>query len=227
MAVVSCLCLIPSQAWVTKPSASSSWTSPTFRLSTVALQMSDSPAEPTTFREAEVLGLRLMQEGDYEGALNGTCIYSMVCLLWYMERFEFNTMHVSEYYTLTLHMIAFQKGLKLPGSKKDVVRTKLVSGPSPVGGSAGGTESTSVQSLDEFELQAAHYNMACAYAKLDNPTQAVANLKLAFDNGFDNYATVRSDPDLKILAGDAEFDALMEKVDSQRGGFNPFGFLKK
>ena len=56
--------------------------------------------------------------------------------------------------------------------------------------------------------------------------QAVANLKLAFDNGFDNYATVRADPDLSVLAGDAEFDALMEKVDSQKG-FNPFGFLKK
>jgi len=68
-----------------------------------------------------------------------------------------------------LHLTAaFQKALKLPGSKKDVVRTKLVSGPSPVGGSAGGTESTSVQTLDEFELQAAHYNMACAYAKLEN-----------------------------------------------------------
>eukprot|EP00544_Gedaniella_sp_CCMP2646_P005501 CAMPEP_0202481278 /NCGR_PEP_ID=MMETSP1361-20130828/922_1 /ASSEMBLY_ACC=CAM_ASM_000849 /TAXON_ID=210615 /ORGANISM="Staurosira complex sp., Strain CCMP2646" /LENGTH=153 /DNA_ID=CAMNT_0049108781 /DNA_START=342 /DNA_END=803 /DNA_ORIENTATION=- len=153
--------------------------------------MADSVPEPTTFREAEVLGLRLMQEGDYQGALD-----------------------------------AFKKGIKLPGSKKDVVRTKLVSGPSPVGGSAGGTESNEVQTLDEFELQAAHYNMACAYAKLDNAPEAVANLKIAFDNGFDNYATVRADPDLALLVGDSDFDALMEKVDSQKG-FNPFGFLKK
>lgn len=56
--------------------------------------------------------------------------------------------------------------------------------------------------------------------------QAVANLKIAFDNGFDNYATVRADPDLALLVGDSDFDALMEKVDSQKG-FNPFGFLKK
>lgn len=68
-------------------------------------------------------------------------------------------------------MVAFQKGLGLPGSRPDVVRTKLVSGPSPVGGSVGGTESQRVLTLDEFELQAAHYNMACAHARLGNPNE--------------------------------------------------------
>ena len=63
---------------------------------------------------------------------------------------------------------AFQTGLKLPGSRSDVVRTKSLSGPSPVGGAMGGFESNAVQSLDEFELQAAHYNMACAHARLGN-----------------------------------------------------------
>lgn len=33
--------------------------------------MQGEPA-PTTFREAEVLGLKLMQEGDYDSALQGT-----------------------------------------------------------------------------------------------------------------------------------------------------------
>ena len=56
--------------------------------------------------------------------------------------------------------------MKLPGSKLDVIRTKNVSGPSPVGGATGGTEGKEVWSLDEFELQAAYYNMACACAKL-------------------------------------------------------------
>jgi tetratricopeptide (TPR) repeat protein len=87
----------------------------------------------TTFREAEVLGLRLMQEGNYEEALK-----------------------------------VFQKGMKLPGSNKDVVRTKSLSGPSPVGGSMGGFESQNVFPLDEFELQAAHYNIACVHAQLGN-----------------------------------------------------------
>ena len=63
---------------------------------------------------------------------------------------------------------AFQTGLKLPGSRSDVVRTKSLSGPSPVGGAMGGYESQNVYPLDEFELQAAHYNIACAHAQLGN-----------------------------------------------------------
>lgn len=59
-------------------------------------------------------------------------------------------------------------GMKLPGSRADVRRTKALSGPSPVGGAFGGTESQKVLSLDDFELQAAHYNMACAHARLGN-----------------------------------------------------------
>lgn len=59
-------------------------------------------------------------------------------------------------------------GMKLPGSRPDVKRTKSLSGPSPVGGSFGGTESLRILGLDDFELQAAHYNMACAHARLGN-----------------------------------------------------------
>ena len=92
--------------------------------------------EPTTFREAEVIGLRFMQEGRHEDALT-----------------------------------AFKMAMKLPGSRPDVVRTKMLSGPSPVGGSQGGTEGKLVMGLDEFELQAAHYNMACAYARLENVSE--------------------------------------------------------
>ena len=61
--------------------------------------------------------------------------------------------------------------MKLPGSRPDVMRTKLLSGPSPVGGAFGGLESSRVMTLDEFELQAAHYNMACAYAQLGNAVE--------------------------------------------------------
>ena len=101
---------------------------------TTSIQMTyDEVPDPTTFREAEILGLRLMQEGHFEEAL-----------------------------------VAFQKGMKLPGSRPDVLRTKSLSGPSPVGGSYGGLESQNVMTLDDFELQAAHYNMACAHARLGN-----------------------------------------------------------
>lgn len=65
----------------------------------------------------------------------------------------------------------FKTGMNLPGSRPDVMRTKLLSGPSPVGGAFGGMESSRVLTLDEFELQAAHYNMACAYAQLGNAVE--------------------------------------------------------
>ena len=52
-----------------------------------------------------------------------------------------------------------------------MIRTKNVSGPSPVGGSTGGTEGKEVWSLDEFEYQAAYYNMACACSKLGDVTE--------------------------------------------------------
>jgi len=117
--------------------------------------------------------------------------------------------------------------MKLPGSKTDVLRTKSLSGPSPVGGAFGGTESKSSTSLDEFEIQAANYNMACAYAQLDQTAAAVNALDTAFQAGFDNFATVREDPDLEPVKATREFDKLMEKYDSKTKGFNPFGLFGK
>lgn len=115
--------------------------------------------------------------------------------------------------------------MKLPGSRPDVIRTKLLSGPSPVGGAVGGYESENVLQLDEFELQAAHYNMACAYAQLQNVDEAVVNLQKSFENGFNNFSTVRGDPDLQAINGSTEFEDLMEVYDPKK--FNPFGMFKK
>ncbi len=39
--------------------------------------------QPTNFREAEVLGLRLMQEGQFEQALTGTLLISLWWWLWW------------------------------------------------------------------------------------------------------------------------------------------------
>lgn len=116
--------------------------------------------------------------------------------------------------------------MRLPGSKSDVIRTKSLSGPSPVGGSFGGTESKTNASLDEFELQAANYNMACAHAQLDQTAEAVKALDAAFQAGFDNFATVREDPDLEPVKGTREFDKLMERYEPKKG-FNPFGLFGK
>lgn len=120
---------------------------------------------------------------------------------------------------------AFKKAMTLPGSRPDILRTANVPGPSPVGGSRGGTEARAVQGLDEFEYQAAHYNMACAHASLGNAGESIANIRKAFEYGFDNYATVRADPDLASIRGTAEFDRLMEEFDPR--GFNPFKVFGK
>lgn len=50
-----------------------------------ALYMADGAPEPTTFREAEVLGLKLMQEGDYDLALKGMCVCVFV---WFFGMFR-------------------------------------------------------------------------------------------------------------------------------------------
>jgi hypothetical protein len=53
------------------------------------------------------------------------------------------------------------------------------------------------------------------------------NLKKAFENGFDNYSTVRGDPDLDPIKKQADFDKLMDAYDGSSNGFNPFGFFAK
>jgi hypothetical protein len=131
--------------------------------------------------------------------------------------FKTSKIHQSQSHTV------FQDGLKLPGSRTDIIRTKNIAGPSPVGGSSGGTEGKVVQTLDEFEYQAAHYNIACAYASLDKVEQSCKSLEKAFSYGFDNYATVRADPDLESVHASPEFEELMERFDSKKG---IFGFFK-
>ena len=143
---------------------------------------------PKTFREAELIGLRLMQEAKYEDAI-----------------------------------AAFKKGMTLPGSKKDVIRKQSLAGPSPVGGAAGGREGGVVMILDEFEYQAAHYNIACAYSKLDRIPDAVVSLGKAIDYGFNNLDTMKADPDLRSIQGSPEFQALMKKHETK--SFNPFTFF--
>jgi len=180
------------QTATTRPSSISTFVPPASsraNSATALLMTEEETVAPNNFREAEVLGLKLMQDGNYEKALE-----------------------------------VFQKALKLPGSRQDVVRTKLLSGPSPVGGSTGGYESQNVLTLDEFELQAAHYNMACAHAQLGNTNEAIASLRTAFENGFDNYQTVRSDPDFDSVRREKEFEKLMAEFEPKKG-FNPFGFF--
>jgi hypothetical protein len=127
---------------------------------------------------------------------------------------------------LCSYILVFKDGLRLPGAKYDIVRSKRLQGPSPVGGAFGGTESQSIQSLDEFELQAAHYNMACAHAQLGQIDDSIACLETALEQGFDNFSTILGDPDLEVIKKEASFVKLMSKYnksDDKKGFFGLFG----
>jgi hypothetical protein len=89
----------------------------------------------------------------------------------------------------------------------------------------GGYESKNTVTLDEFELQAVHYNMACAHAQLGDIDAAVNALQAAFENGFDNFTTVKQDTDLDPVKGTPAFEAMMEKYEPKTRGFNPFGLF--
>ena len=57
--------------------------------------------------------------------------------------------------------------------------------------------------------------------------QSVKNLEDAFRYGFDNYATVRTDPDLAAIQNTREFEQLMMTFDPKNGFQNPFSFFGK
>jgi|NOAtaT_6_FD_contig_71_3357402_length_968_multi_4_in_0_out_0_1 tetratricopeptide (TPR) repeat protein len=123
----------------------------------------------------------------------------------------------------------FQQGLRLPGSRIDIVRSQTQAGPSPVGGSSGGKTSQVLQTLDEFEYQAAYYNIGCAYACLGRIDDAIANLRKSFEYGFDNFEACSLDPDLRGIQGTAEFNELLDSFDRKKKGgiFNPFKFFDR
>ncbi len=54
------------------------------------------------------------------------------------------------------------------------------------------------------------YNTACFYALIDDKKAAIENLKIAMDNGFENYDYLRHDPDLNSLKTEPEFIAITE-----------------
>lgn len=55
------------------------------------------------------------------------------------------------------------------------------------------------------------------------PQQSIFNLQKSFENGFNNFATVRGDPDLDPVKDQSDYKKLMNTYDAK--GFNPFGFL--
>ncbi|KAG2501197.1 hypothetical protein HYH03_001011 [Edaphochlamys debaryana] len=72
----------------------------------------------------------------------------------------------------------------------------------------------------DAEEQGALYNMACCYAQMGQAQAALTCLEAVLDSGFEDFKTMRSDPDLAPARG-PKFEELMSKYDG------PFAMLKK
>lgn len=67
------------------------------------------------------------------------------------------------------------------------------------------------------EEHAALYNMACAYAAMGQKTPALTCIEGLLDSGFEDFKTLRTDPDLAALRSELEvlvgkYDNLLAKV---------------
>ncbi len=56
------------------------------------------------------------------------------------------------------------------------------------------------------------YNLACSYALVGQKKRAIQTLKKSVMLGYRDYAHLRKDPDLKVLAGDPEFDTFLANL---------------
>ncbi|KAG2448823.1 hypothetical protein HYH02_006174 [Chlamydomonas schloesseri] len=72
----------------------------------------------------------------------------------------------------------------------------------------------------DAEEQAALYNMSCAYAQMGQRDACLTCLEAVLESGFEDYKTMRTDPDLAPVRG-AAFDELLGRYDS------PLAKLKK
>ena len=68
---------------------------------------------------------------------------------------------------------------------------------------------------DASHFHHAQFNIACAYAILKNPSQAVAWLQKAADNGFPCYPLFANDPNLRGLKDDPTYIHLLENLRKQ------------
>ncbi|KAI5064056.1 hypothetical protein GOP47_0020726 [Adiantum capillus-veneris] len=66
----------------------------------------------------------------------------------------------------------------------------------------------------EYKEEAvANYNIACCYSKLNEVEAGLSALEAAMEAGFEDYKTVRSDPDLANLRVSPKFTPLIDKYD--------------
>ena len=78
----------------------------------------------------------------------------------------------------------------------------------------------------DAEEQAALYNMACAYAALGQREAALTCVEAAFESGFEDVETLKTDPDLASLRGGADWERVVGKYTGVGGMLNKL-FSKK
>ena len=60
-------------------------------------------------------------------------------------------------------------------------------------------------------IQSYYYNLACFQSLLKKKGEAIKNLELAYDNGFQDYNHMMNDTDLDNLRSDKRFKAVLAK----------------
>lgn len=65
------------------------------------------------------------------------------------------------------------------------------------------------------ENASAHYNLACSLALKSRKADAVKELNLALDLGYDDFKWLKGDPDLKGLYGYEPFDAILKRIEEK------------
>eukprot|EP00241_Pyramimonas_parkeae_P010733 CAMPEP_0114250802 /NCGR_PEP_ID=MMETSP0058-20121206/14902_1 /TAXON_ID=36894 /ORGANISM="Pyramimonas parkeae, CCMP726" /LENGTH=245 /DNA_ID=CAMNT_0001364503 /DNA_START=60 /DNA_END=797 /DNA_ORIENTATION=+ len=102
----------------------------------------------------------------------------------------------------------FQKALTLPGS--GVKRNRI-----------------KPQELTEGEQVSALYNIACCHAQMGDTKQGLDALAQAINEGFEDFAVARTDPDLAPLREEAQFEGLLARSRSEETGKGILNFIGK
>lgn len=76
------------------------------------------------------------------------------------------------------------------------------------------------------EEAVANYNVACCYSKLNEVEAGLSALEAAMEAGFEDYQTIRSDPDLGNLRASPSFKPLMDRFDEPFINENAVNALK-
>ena len=62
-----------------------------------------------------------------------------------------------------------------------------------------------------------HYNLACSLSLLERPDEALDELELAAELGYDDPGHLREDEDLLILRGEPRFQTLVRRLEARQG----------